>query len=277
MFLFLFLFISSFDIMNDWRYDMKMNENERNTKERIRFRVAQWNIGKLNKGKSGHTSISKTDRDARILDFHTLINDVGADVLSINEYAPFFSITDSLLEDSLDLTKDAILSMYSYAHQGNRYGANCNFIASLGFPLENFQEIDYRIHKQHRYYAVCNMSVNGTSIKIVSTHLDTPQYEMERSQQIEELISAFSDDPYVIICGDFNINDSKEYEPFIVNGYTMANHGILNDIITFPSNKGGKALDNIICKGLDIIGIKVYKTKLSDHYLLACDVVLKED
>ena len=241
----------------------------------VRIRVAQWNVGKMNMGKVGHTSITKENRTKKILDFHRQINEVGADIFCFNEYAPFFSLKDSLAEDSLDLTRNAILSMYSDCQYGDRYGANCNCISSSGFYRTNFQNCSYKQKKQHRYYSVCDFHIDGVVVKVISTHLELPEYKAERESEIKELLQTFEEDPYVVICGDFKVQNASEYDMFAENGYTMANHGILGDIVTYPNKNGGRCLDNIICKGFDVIVIDVYKTTLSDHYILACDIIMR--
>lgn len=240
----------------------------------VRIRVAQWNIGKLNMGRPGITTITKDNREKKKLEYNRQINEVHADIFCFNEFAPFFSLKDSVNEDTLDLTRDAILSMYSDCQYGKRYGANCNCIAIAGLEQNNFISHVYSKKKQRRYYSVCDIQLNGQTVKVVSTHLELPKHKAERDSEIRELIKALEDDPFIVICGDFNVYDTSEFDVFIENGYTMANHGVLGDIITFPSTS--RCLDNIICKGFDIIGIDVYKTKLSDHYIIACDIIMQD-
>ena len=271
--LFIFLFspaITSYSLsLGEMNYDLQESDNY------VRFRVAQWNIGKLNMGKPGHTSITKENREKKRIEFNKQINEVRADIFCFNEYAPYFSLMDSVLEDTLDLTRSAILSMYSDCQYGRRYGANCNCIVSSGFTRVAFKSHSYKQKKQHRYYSVCDFYIKGIVVKVVSTHLELPKHKEERDSEIEELLNKLEDSPFVIICGDFNIQDSSEYDIFVDRGYTMANHGILGDLVTYPKKNGGSPLDNIICKGFDIMGIDVYKTNLSDHYIIACDVIMK--
>lgn len=241
----------------------------------VRIRVAQWNIGKLNMGRPGITSITKDNRDTKLREYNRLLNEVRADVFCFNEYAPYFSLKDSINEDTLDLTRIAMLSMYSNCQYGKRYGANCNCIATAGFRQTNLLSHIYKRKKQQRYYSFCDIHLNGQTVKIVSTHLELPKYKLERESEIKELLKAFEMDPYVIICGDFNVQDVTEYNVFSLNGYVMANHGFMGDIVTYPNKSGGRCLDNILCKGFDVLGVDVYKTRLSDHYIIACDVVMR--
>ncbi len=271
------LFLSSYSIIM-WSQSKGNDSYGYKAKDRayVRFRVAQWNIGKLNMGRPGVTSITKDQREAKVLEYNRIINRVRADIFCFNEYSPYFSLKDSLNEDTLDYTRTAILSMYNNCQYGKRYGANCNCIAVAGFKLKNFYTVIYKNKKQNRYYSVSDLIINGNIVKIVSTHLDLSKYEAERKDQIQELLSSFEKSPYVIICGDFNVKNASEYDLFIEHGYRMANHGPLGDLVTFPIKKGGYILDNIICKGFDIMGIDIYKTSLSDHYIIACDAIMRQ-
>ena len=237
----------------------------------VRIRVAQWNIGKLNLGKPGKTSITKDIRETKVADYSSFINDVQADIFFFNEFAPFFSLKDSINEDKEDLTRNAILSKYKECHYGPRYGANCNCIATNLSKLDSIKVVDYTKKDQHRYYLSSDIVVRGIKIKVVSTHLD---YKDERSSQIEELLETFAYDDYVIICGDFNIKKLAEFDIFKSKGYEVANHGFAGNLITHRTTNSAGYFDNIITKGLDIANVTVYKTALSDHYAIASDLVL---
>ena len=238
----------------------------------VRIRVAQWNIGKLNLGKPGKTSITKDIRETKVADYSSFIDDVQADIFFFNEFAPFFSLKDSINEDKEDLTRNAILSKYKECHYGPRYGANCNCIATNLSKLDSIKVVDYTKKDQHRYYLSSDIVVRGIKIKVVSTHLDIKD---ERINQVKELLEAFANDKYVIICGDFNIKAVSEYHVFKKNGYNVANQGFAGNIKTYRTSNSGACLDNIITKGLDIVNVTAYKTALSDHYAIASDMILK--
>ncbi len=241
----------------------------------FKIRVAQWNIGQLSKGKKRCTAITHKEREAKAKEYSRLINDVRADIFCVSEYAPFFSLNDNLQEDSTFLTHKAIFSIYPECAYGERYGANCNFIAVAYGAINKFTTVDYKTKQQHRYYSSGEIKVNGVKVKLVSTHLDIPQYVEERKTQAVELLSILRNEPYVILCADFNMLDTSEYDIFKKEGFCMANHGVLGDLVTFPNKEGGYCLDNIICKGFSIMGVDVYKTQLSDHYVIAAELLMK--
>lgn len=241
----------------------------------VKVRVAQWNIGQLSMGKKGKTVITRQKRNEKAMAYSRLINDVRADIFCMNEFAPYFSLKDSLREDSADLTRNVLLGMYEDCRYGNRYGANCNCIAVASGTIENFMTVDYKVKKQHRYYSMGEIYIDSIKIKIVSTHLDVPPVKTERKAQIRELLKLLENEPYVILCADFNIADTSEYDAFKDKGFKMANHNFLGDIITFPYKESGYCLDNIMCKGFNVMGVDVYKTDLSDHYVIAADLIMK--
>lgn len=240
----------------------------------INLRIAQWNIGKLNMGRHGKTSIMKEEREENALLYSCFVNRLQADILCINEYAPFFSLDESKNENMNDSTRNVILSNYNQCFYGPRYGANCNCIASNIGIMDSIIVVDYKQKKQQRYFLACDIIIKGIKIKIISTHLDFGDYKEERSSQIKELIEYASDCQYSIICGDFNVVDVMEYEIFERNGYKLANHGFAGNLITCPTKTWGLSIDNIICKGFDISSVTVYKDRLSDHYAIACDVYM---
>lgn len=239
------------------------------------IRVAHMNIGELSMGKKNQTIITKADRELKVEAFKELFNKVDADILGLCEYAPFFSLLNDSTEDKEDKTEDAILNNYSHFAFSERTGRNCNIIASK-LELSNQHVVVYSKGKANRGYTVGEFEWQGKIVKVVETHFDVSQYKAYRDIQIKELISAFENEPYVIICGDFNLSKVSWFDVFKEHGFIMCNHGAFGSLYTYPSTRvGGYGLDNIMCKGFDIVGVQVYNSGLSDHFLIACDLVLK--
>lgn len=241
----------------------------------VKVRVAQWNMGQLSMGKKHKTIITPETRKDRSVAYSRLINDVRADVFCLNEYAPYFSLKDSVQEDSTDLTRNTLLSIYEDCKYGNRYWANCNCIAIASGTINNFKTVNYKVKKQYRYYSIGEIEINGIKVKIISTHLDIHPDKTERKAQTIELLELLKDEPYVILCADFNMVDTSEYDLFKREGFNMANHGVLGDLVTCPYKDKGYCIDNIMCKGFNVMGVDVYKTDLSDHYVIAADLIMK--
>lgn len=239
------------------------------------IRVAQFNIGQLSMGKNNKTAITKADRDSKVAAFHKLFEEVNADILGLCEYAPLFSLLNDSTEDRNDKTENAILNEYKHFSFGERTGKNCNIIASKK-ELSNQHVVVYSKGKAKRNYNVAEFQMGDKIVKIVETHFDVTQYKAYRDIQIKELIEAFENEPYVIICGDFNLSKVSWFDVFKTHGFTMCNHGAFGSLYTYPSSRvGGYGLDNIMCKGFDVVSVQIHKTGLSDHFLLSCDLVIK--
>ena len=240
------------------------------------LRIVHFNMGHLSMGKKSKPSIMIGQRSRVVLSFETLINDISPDILCLCEYPPYFSIKANGILDTEDITRKAIFPQYKYLVKTMKEGMNCNAIVSKDIDVRNHDVVAYSMRKQKRTYIVSTIVLNGEKVYIVETHLDVPRYKEQRAAQIRELIGAFEKADKVIICGDFNVSSLSEYDIFKNHGYMLANHGKFGDIVTFPWKKKESCIDNIICKGFDIKSIQVYDTGLSDHYAIACDVVMKK-
>jgi endonuclease/exonuclease/phosphatase family metal-dependent hydrolase len=244
-------------------------------KQFTKFTVASWNIGHFALGKAGDTTLSHSVLDFYKQTYKAYFNDLNADILALVEYNPLMvNATDRLPAVN---ASEAILSNYHNAQVGPKHDYNCNAIFSNGFEVLSTDTIMFSKMVQTRYYLVSTMRINGDIVKVVSTHLDWNQGENGapyRAVQIQELIEAFKNDKYVIMCADWNVGKTDEYDAFIKAGYDMANHGYLGDILTYPAGSNPRSyLDNIITKGFAISNVKVINNAmLSDHCLIKADL-----
>lgn len=204
--------------------------------------------------------------------YRALINDVNADILCICEDDPVF---DAAGTTSLS----AIYSCYNTKMQGTKYNYVCASVYS-NLPATNVGETKYTNTIQaNRYYKTTLFNLNGKDVYVVETHLDWNQNSngpAYRASQIQQVIAAFNDKDYVIICGDFNITTYKEEEemqPFIDAGYTLANGGYLGFLRT---ERIWSHIDHICAKGFSVSNIKLYEESLdlSDHCLISCDITM---
>ena len=238
--------------------------------------VASWNIGHFALGKSGDTQLTHAVLDFYKQSYRNYFNELNADILALVEYNPLMvNATDRL---PAVVARDAILSNYHDAQVGPKYDYNCNAIFSNGIEVISTDTVMFSKMVQTRYYLVTTMKLDGDIVKVVSTHLDWNQGENGapyRAVQIEELIEAFKNDKYVIMCADWNTGRTTEYNAFIKAGYDMANHGYMGDLLTYPSgNNPRSCLDNIITKGFAISNVKVINNALlSDHCLIKADLI----
>ncbi len=244
-------------------------------KQFTKFTVASWNIGHFALGKSGDTTLKHNVLDFYKQTYKAYFNELNADILALIEYNPIMvNATDKLPAVK---ARDAILSNYHEAQEGPQYDYNCNAIFSNGFEVLGTDTIMFSKMVQTRYYLVSTMRMDGDIVKVVSTHLDWNQGENGapyRAIQIQELIEAFKNDKYVILCADWNVGKTSEYSAFTKAGYEMANHGYLGDLLTYPAGSSPRScLDNIITKGFAISNVKVINdAMLSDHCLIKADL-----
>ncbi len=123
------------------------------------------------------------------------------------------------------------------------------------------------------------LPINGHEVIFVETHLDFNQGKIGqncRASQIQALIQDFKDCSYVIICADYNVSDTEEFQAFADAGFLLANGGLLGTISTYPASKPNHAIDNIITKGFIIQSMDVIDdTKLSDHCIVKSQLLFQ--
>lgn len=240
--------------------------------------VASWNIGHFALGESNDTRITQSNAGTKRLAYCKFLNDVNADILAMMEYNPnFVNATDSTAAVP---AREAIAGNYRYAEIGKKESYNCNALFSNVMPWSKTVSAKYEEATEARYYICSEIILDGRKIKVVSTHLDWSNGERGvvcRAWQIKKLVDIFKNDKYVILCADWNTESSAEYGPFREAGYTMANHGLLGALATWPTGDHAvSAIDNIIVKGFAIQGVHVRQCPgLSDHALIQADLILQ--
>lgn len=227
--------------------------------------IAHWNIGHFANGKSSDTAITSENYSEKRSQYISVIDSLNADIFGVCEYNPNF-------DQDGNRTRDAIFYQYNYASIGPKYSYNCNAIFSKDIPLENGGKTYFSRHKQNRYIQSAEIRVNEKVITFIETHLDWNQGQDGsecRKSQIQELIDMTRDLEYVIICADFNISDTSEYNPFKEAGFSLANYDESSESYT------NSLIDNIVVKGLKIQNYKIPPhSGLSDHNILKCCISL---
>lgn len=236
-----------------------------------KFTVVSWNIGHFALGKKKYTTIEYGDAEKRQKVYRGLVNNVDADIFCVEEYNPeFVMATDST---PTIFARDAVFAAYDKAVIGEKYNYNCNAVFSNGFKVLGSEEKWFSVMVQKRYYLVVNVLLDGDRVKVVSTHLDWNEKEngkAYRKQQMQELIDAFKNDKYVILCADWNAGTGDEYDVFAKAGYQLANHGFMGDINTCGAGPNPlHPCDNIIVKGFSVNNVEVEnRPDLTDHMLI---------
>lgn len=225
--------------------------------------VAHWNIGHFSLGRSSGTAITEDISDMKALSYREMIDTLKVDLFGICEYNVTFDTTGNN-------THDLILYEFPFYAIGMRHAYNCNAI------FFKFQDIIttvsyYRSSIQIRYYICSTFIYNNIEVKFVETHLDWNQGEygnLCRNDQMRELASTFRNDPYVIICADFNTSNPEEYKCFLDDGFSIA-------FDEHTSKETFTTIDNVIYKGFRLVDKSIIKDNtLSDHSLLKAAFML---
>ena len=240
----------------------------------IKLRYMHWNIGHFALGSSSDTTTTHADYPTQHAKWVQHVNTINADVFGCCEYNTNF--VNASGSDPAIVARDDIFSPYKYAYVGTKTGYNQQAIFS-NKPFTSTNEVTYsQVYQAGRYYLVGAIPLGSYTVKIVETHLDLNQSTHtgdKRTAQIQQLITDFANDDYVIIAGDFNVADTSEYDTFKNAGYTTANHGYLGDIITQPAKSA--CADNIICKGFAINNIQTVDDQtVTDHKGIYADLTL---
>ena len=231
--------------------------------------VAHWNIGHFSLGTSSSTKIKKEDAQSMIKEYHSLLDTLGATMIGVCEYEPFFSLAG---ED----TRFALFDHFKYRSIGHKYSYNCNALFST-IPIESSHIRLFPESVQSRYYLESTIIINGVEVLFIETHLDWNEGSNGaslRASQLSVLVDKFSQYPHIIICGDFNVSNDSEFSSFLKAGFSMANMGTHGVFYTYPSEAPSQAIDNIIVKGFKIDRVDaINDMRLSDHLLLRASLV----
>lgn len=242
------------------------------------FRIAQWNIGHFAMGKSNNSTVGPKKSAARAAKYRAQIAKMGADFIGVSEYDPVFDTAGKP-------TTNAVFASYSTCVAGRKSGYQCNAVFARRQCVRS-RVVPFDDRVQGTYFVDAVFKIGEKELHFVQTHLDWNMNEKAtdaRPRQIRQLIDQFKNEPYVIICGDFNVYGAGEYYPFVMSGFKLANcgeHGchdtIQGDDRRMPCRR--YPLDNIIVKGFDIKGVNLDDKDLvlSDHRILRCTLDIKQ-
>lgn len=243
------------------------------------IRAAIYNIGHFSGGVNKNSSITAADYEEKLAAYKAVIKSISPDVLGFAEYSRIFGKNT----DNVNVkTKDVLLGGF-LGYEGLQYNYSCDalFFKTI---VEGIKSKDYvcnqsavithttLIKATDYYYIDSDLFMRGERVKLVSTHLAFDNNNTQVcANQIAELISLYAGYDKVIFLGDWNVATFSMFDPFVTAGYTLANDG---SFITYPVG-AGRALDNIIVKGLTISNPGMIETtSLSDHYPFYCDISL---
>jgi hypothetical protein len=239
----------------------------------------EYNIGHFSGGVQKNSTITAAQYLSKVDAFRALLSSQKPDIYGILEYSAIFGKNAAGVNVN---TKDELFNFQDIQFESTQMNYACYALFGKGTPIYNIQINDFdclanetithttAITAQDYRYISADLYAFGLSIKLVVTHLafDNNRPGVLTSAQISELITKYSSYDHVIMLGDWNVASFSEFDAFTNAGYTLANNG---SFITYPG--GGKALDNIVAKGLTISNAKMISSSLSDHNALTCFVI----
>lgn len=242
------------------------------------FTVGSWNIGHFSNGASTNSKITDANFNTSLDKYQDYIYDeINTDILILNEYSNLFTPSN--------LAKSTLFNQFNkVAFEGVQSRYSCNAVYSnlelvnIGSNIYNCNQTAEITHTtaikaSDYYYVSAELYINGEKIVIVGVHLGFDSNKTPDTvclNQIEELISKYKDEEYVIMLGDWNVKEFSYFDKFVDAGYTLGNTD--STLYTYP----GRSLDNIIVKGLSISNFRVHYTDLSDHYGVTAKITLSE-
>lgn len=240
------------------------------------FSVAHWNIGHFAMGKSENSTVGPEVSAVRAAEYRAQIAKMDADFIGVSEYDPVFDTAGNP-------TTNAVFASYATCVAGQKSRYQCNAVfARRRCVRSNVVPFDDRV--QETYFVDAVFKIGEKEIHFVQTHLDWNMNEIAtdaRPRQIRQLVNQFKNEPYVIICGDFNVCGAGEYYPFLMAGYTLANCGSAGCLDTYAGKDVRMPcrrfpLDNIVVKGFRISNVALADVELtlSDHRIIICELEL---
>lgn len=197
----------------------------------------------------------------------------GADIVGIQEWgtaqSPTIDGTDCISYLNSFGYTDVTVTSLDYNHKA---------VASK-YPMTNKSETVYNQSIETRSYTKSYFEFNGKTIAFFNTHTDYQLNSTIKFAQIQELLTAVSNEEYFILTGDLNTTCTNKAEteylncvqPFIDAGYNVANSPVGEDLIWTYYNGATVAestqitpTDNIITSSnIAIIDVYTIDTKLT--------------
>ena len=240
------------------------------------IRVVQWNMGHFALGKSSRTRISAEKSAKGAAAYRAKIAELRPDILGVSEFEPVF-------DKGGGLATNLVFASFPTRITGPRNDYQSNAVFTR-FACVSNEVVAYANRQQEAYYLDTVLKVGTNLVHMVQSHLDWNSSDRAmdaRPTQIRQLIERFRNEPYVILCADYNVYGPGEYLPFEKAGFRLANGGEHGLFMTTPAWKSKPfmqtCLDNVIVKGFKISGVFADDDdyELSDHKIIGCTLKLE--
>ena len=255
------------------------------------WRIMTYNIGHLNGGgltaidKRRKSSITDSDYASKKEVGLAICNQFKTDFIGVTEYpldfAPFSA------SHSTETTREILFKKY-WSSYIDLNGQDPDHIGDVNYddyngmfgriPLLNLHKVEWNSELlANRFYMVGTGLLGECEVKIVLAHFGFTRPLTETTLQeiqVAELVEAFKQEQYVIIMGDLNLPSLSLLDPFVANGYSLANGGEFGPFNTYRNTNAfaNRALDHIIVKGFNIKKAYMINSALSDHNPFLADL-----
>lgn len=239
---------------------------------------ATWNIGHFACGRSNQPILADEEAETMAAKYRLFIDYAGVEVMGLVEYSPYFT------KSGKRRVAGTLFADWLIALEGTKRGTVCNTLFLREGAVTETREREFSDRVRSAYYKFARVRLNGIDVCLVETMLQRADSvgAPDRAKQIQTLIEDFKDEPYVILGGDFQVQQKKgdtydrwtEYAAFEKAGWKLAHLGELKTAYTKKGGKPRLPLDNIIVKGFDIRDARVQcDPALSDHALLRATLI----
>ena len=236
------------------------------------YNVGNWYIG------SGTNVPAEKDSEYYSLQ-RGMIADINADILCLNEYWTTFSKTG----------RTALSLLSQYYQYIETAGGSTQYMGRAicsKYPIISYTS-HYFVTDSSRYYDVAEISIYGTTVYVIVTHLhpSNASYKIAQATELHEFITDQGYERY-LICGDFNSTlydpfsetNAAIYQQFINDGCALANDGAFGILNTACNSTDWAneafAIDNIIISdAFSVESVNTDLTKTTDSIVDKIDHV----
>lgn len=239
------------------------------------FTFVTQNVGLWNDGV--HQGMAADKVEERAAAWQAVMEKHGMDILVGQEWLPYLDA-----DKTVDANEKVFAGEYPYIYGEHTSTYDGKAIISRT-PLT---DISYTamVSNVGRRYAKAYTWIDGKKVCIIDAHLSFEEdINVNRKEEMVELLNLAQGETYAIIAGDFNVFTADEFKIFEEAGYSLANAGAFGQFNTWP-NLGrnptaevNRVIDNIIVSpGIRIKNAWAEDHQLSDHALLAAELELLE-
>lgn len=156
------------------------------------IKVMTYNVGGWYDG--GGTNVPTSKDEAYYQIQNGIFENNNVDVLCMQEYMTQFSDTR---------TAESVLSPYFTYRNCRQVGTYYGRGICSKYELSDYTVSTYT-DDVNRYYDKAYINVGGRHVAVFTTHFDPHSFE-NRKLEVQQLITALSNEEYFICCGDYNV------------------------------------------------------------------------